>query len=148
MRSSTIARAAAWGPQRHRHESACVSLSHAGRAPCRSQAGPRPRGGPSDVLVGRGAVMRPVLTDRTDAGRQLAARLVGRFATPPVVLALPRGGVPVAAEIAHALHAPLDLLFVRKIGTPFEPELAYAAVVDGVPPQTVVNQDVAAFVHV
>jgi len=92
--------------------------------------------------------MRPVLTDRTDAGRQLAARLVGRFATPPVVLALPRGGVPVAAEIAHALHAPLDLLFVRKIGTPFEPELAYAAVVDGVPPQTVVNQDVAAFVHV
>ena len=92
--------------------------------------------------------MRPVLTDRADAGRQLAARLVGRFATPPVVLALPRGGVPVAAEIARALNAPLDLLFVRKIGTPFEPELAYAAVVDGVPPQTVINQDVAAFVRV
>ncbi|HMC15586.1 MAG TPA: phosphoribosyltransferase, partial [Albitalea sp.] len=89
-----------------------------------------------------------VLSDRIDAGRQLAARLVGRFATPPLVLALPRGGVPVAAEIASALHAPLDLLFVRKIGTPFEPELAYAAVVDGVPPQTVVNQDVAAFVQV
>jgi putative phosphoribosyl transferase len=75
-------------------------------------------------------------------------RLIGRFATPPIVLALPRGGVPVAAEIAQALNAPLDLLFVRKIGTPFEPELAYAAVVDGVRPQTVVNEAVAAFVKV
>jgi putative phosphoribosyl transferase len=92
--------------------------------------------------------MNRVLTDRGDAGRQLAALLVGRFATPPLVLALPRGGVPVAAEIAAALNAPLDLLFVRKIGTPFEPELAYAAVVDGTPPQTVVNEEVAAFVQV
>jgi putative phosphoribosyl transferase len=92
--------------------------------------------------------MIPVMTDREDAGRRLAARLVGRFDSPPLILALPRGGVPVAAQIARALNAPLDLLFVRKIGTPFEPELAYAAVVDGVPPQTVVNEDVAAFVRV
>jgi putative phosphoribosyl transferase len=91
---------------------------------------------------------RVVLPDRTEAGRLLAEKLAGRYATPPVVLALPRGGVPVAAEVARALNAPLDLLFVRKIGTPFEPELAYAAVVDGVPPQTVINDDVAAFVQV
>ena len=89
--------------------------------------------------------MTPVLSDRIDAGRQLAARLVGRFATPPVVLALPRGGVPVAAEIAHALHAPLDLLFVRKIGLPWHPELAYAAVVDGNPPEVVINEEVARY---
>jgi predicted phosphoribosyltransferase len=60
-----------------------------------------------------------------------------------VVLALPRGGVPVAAEIARSLDAPLDLLFVRKIGLPWQPELAYAAVVDGDPPEVVVNDEVA-----
>jgi len=88
------------------------------------------------------------ISDRVDGGRQLALLLAGRFDSTPVVLALPRGGVPVAAEIARALKAPLDLLFVRKIGAPFEPELAYAAVVDGSPPQTVVNDDVARWVEV
>ena len=60
----------------------------------------------------------------------------------PVILALPRGGVPVAAEVAAALHAPLDLILVRKIGVPFQPELAMGAVVDGGTPIIVRNEDV------
>jgi putative phosphoribosyl transferase len=56
------------------------------------------------------------------------------------VLALPRGGVPVAAEVARALNAPLDLLLVRKIGAPWQPELAVAAVVDGDPPDIVIDE--------
>lgn len=82
--------------------------------------------------------------DRIDAGRALAARLASYAGRADVVvLGLPRGGVPVAAEIARALGAPLDLLFVRKIGLPWQPELAYAAVVDGDPPEVVVNEEVA-----
>jgi len=80
---------------------------------------------------------------REDAGRQLAARLMSHRGRDVVVLALPRGGVPVAAEIARALDAPLELLFVRKIGLPWQPELAYAAVVDGNPPEVVINDEVA-----
>lgn len=68
--------------------------------------------------------------DRVDAGRQLAAALQGLGLQDPVVLALPRGGVPVAVEVARALRAPLDLLLVRKIGAPGEPELAVAAVAE------------------
>lgn len=80
--------------------------------------------------------------DRTEAGRLLAARVAALHLAPPlVVLALPRGGVPVAAEVARALHAPLDLLLVRKIGAPYNPELAVAAVVDGDPPQTVIDEE-------
>jgi hypothetical protein len=59
-----------------------------------------------------------------------------------VILALPRGGVPVAAEVAIALHAPLDLILVRKIGVPIQPELAMGAVVDGGAPIIVRNEDV------
>jgi len=78
---------------------------------------------------------------RTEAGRALARRLVDAgFEPPVVVLALPRGGVPVAAEVARALGAPLDLLLVRKIGAPWQPELAVAAVVDGNPPDIVVDE--------
>jgi putative phosphoribosyl transferase len=62
--------------------------------------------------------------DRTEAGRRLAERLPHLAAEDPVVLALPRGGVPVGPEIAKALQAPLDLVLVRKIGAPFQPELA------------------------
>jgi predicted phosphoribosyltransferase len=80
--------------------------------------------------------------DRSDAGRQLAAALAGYKAEKPVILALPRGGVPVAAEVAAALGAPLDLLLVRKIGVPFQPELAMGAVVDGGAPVIVRNEDV------
>ena len=80
--------------------------------------------------------------DRTDAGRQLAKALASYKKKKPVVLALPRGGVPVAAEVAEALNAPLDLILVRKIGVPFQPELAMGAVVDGPTPSIVRNEDV------
>jgi putative phosphoribosyl transferase len=82
--------------------------------------------------------------DRIDAGRQLAKALARYKNEKPVVLALPRGGVPVAAEIAAALDAPLDLLLVRKIGVPSQPELAMGAVIDGVKPVTVRNESVIA----
>jgi putative phosphoribosyl transferase len=65
-----------------------------------------------------------------------------------VVLALPRGGVPVAAEVARALKAPLDLVLVRKIGVEHQPELAVAAVVDGEQPEIVVNEEVRALAHI
>jgi putative phosphoribosyl transferase len=82
-----------------------------------------------------------VFADRTAAGRQLAERLA-RFKTEqPLVLALPRGGVPVGFEVAQALDAPLDLILVRKIGAPMQPELAIGAVVDGDQPETVLNRD-------
>jgi len=84
-----------------------------------------------------------LLPTREAAGRLLAQRLLNHRGRDVVVLALPRGGVPVAAEIAKALDAPLDLLLVRKIGLPWQPELAYAAVVDGTPPQVVINEEVA-----
>lgn len=86
--------------------------------------------------------------DRTDAGRKLAALLVKYRDENPVVLALPRGGAPVAAEIARALNAPLDLLLVRKIGVPMQPELAMGAVVDGSDPVVVRNDDVIAMAGV
>lgn len=69
--------------------------------------------------------------DRTDAGRQLAAALQPLALHRPVVLALPRGGVPVAVEVARVLKAPLDLLLVRKIGAPWNPEFAVAAIAEG-----------------
>jgi putative phosphoribosyl transferase len=69
--------------------------------------------------------------DRQDAGKQLAAALYSFKGQNCVVLALPRGGVPVAAEVADALQAPLDLLLVRKIGAPHQPELAIGSVIDG-----------------
>lgn len=70
-------------------------------------------------------------TDRGDAGRHLARQLEKYRREQPVVLGLARGGVPVAAEIAAALGAPLDVLVVRKIGAPFQPELALGAVAAG-----------------
>jgi putative phosphoribosyl transferase len=83
-----------------------------------------------------------MLENRADAGRQLAKALGGYKDQQPVVLALPRGGVAVAAEIADALNAPLDLILVRKIGAPMQPELALGAVVDGQDPWIVRNDDV------
>jgi predicted phosphoribosyltransferase len=80
--------------------------------------------------------------NRTDAGRRLADALRRYREQQAVVLALPRGGVPVAAEIAAALDAPLDLLLVRKIGAPFQPELAMGAVTDGAEPTIIRNEDV------
>ena len=66
--------------------------------------------------------------DRTEAGRLLAARLSPFAAEHPVVLGLPRGGVPVAFEVAAALSAPLDVIVVRKLGVPDQPELAMGAI--------------------
>src|SRR5258708_2063382 len=85
--------------------------------------------------------------DRADAGRQLAAQLLALKLIKPLVLALPRGGVPIAIEIAEALRAPLDLLLVRKIGLPWYPELAVGAVLDGARPHTVINQQIARAAH-
>jgi putative phosphoribosyl transferase len=81
-------------------------------------------------------------TDRAEAGRKLAAALAAYKDERPVVLALPRGGVPVAAPIAAAFAAPLDLVLVRKIGVPSQPELAMGAVVDGAQPLVVRNENV------
>jgi putative phosphoribosyl transferase len=80
--------------------------------------------------------------DRQEAGQKLAAELAELQLQSPVVLALPRGGVPVAAEVAKALKAPLDLILVRKVGAPGNPELAVAAIVDGDPPDVVLNREI------
>ncbi|HUJ64793.1 MAG TPA: phosphoribosyltransferase family protein, partial [Acidimicrobiales bacterium] len=65
--------------------------------------------------------------DRREAGRRLAERLIFLRGEDAVVLGLPRGGVPVAFEVARALGAPLDVILVRKLGVPFQPELAMGA---------------------
>ena len=86
--------------------------------------------------------------NRTQAGRRLAAALAPYAGRDVVVLALPRGGAPVAAEIALALGAPLDLVLVRKIGVPFHEELAMGAVADAGGLCTVRNEDVIRMVGV
>jgi putative phosphoribosyl transferase len=78
--------------------------------------------------------------DRADAGRRLAAALAVLRDERPVVLALPRGGVPVAYEVALALDAPLDVILVRKLGVPWQPELAMGAIGEG--SVRVLNDDV------
>jgi len=82
--------------------------------------------------------------NRAEAGKALACELADRGYTDPVILALPRGGVPVGIEIARELRAPMDLVMVRKIGVPRQPELAAAAVVNGENPQIVINEAIAA----
>ena len=96
--------------------------------------------------VAVGTAMRRKLTfaDRAEAGRLLAERLAALRLEAPLVLALPRGGVPVAAEVARALSAPLDVAFVRKIGAPYQPELAVGAVADGEEPEIVLNDELVA----
>ena len=76
----------------------------------------------------------PPFTDRRDAGRKLAAAVAHLRSARPVVLALPRGGVPVGFEVALALDAPLDVLLVRKIGVQGYPEIGLGAIVDGASP--------------
>lgn len=85
-----------------------------------------------------------MFADRAEAGRKLGAALMRFKNQNPCVLALPRGGVPVGLEIATMLEAPLDLVIVRKLGAPGQPELAIGAVVDGDEPQLVLNDDVVA----
>ena len=83
--------------------------------------------------------------DRKDAGEQLAARLPHLKDKNPVVLALPRGGVAIGFEIARVLGAPLDIVLVRKIGVPWQPELALGAVADGGggPPEIFIDERMA-----
>ena len=71
-----------------------------------------------------------MFVDRIDAGKKLAAALIGYKGQPVVVYGLPRGGVVLGVEVARALEAPLDLIVVRKIGYPFQPEYAIGAVAE------------------
>jgi putative phosphoribosyl transferase len=73
---------------------------------------------------------QPRFADRRDAGRRLAERLLPLAAESPIVVALPRGGVPVAQEVAAALGAPLEILAVRKLGAPHNPEYGIGAVAE------------------
>jgi len=86
--------------------------------------------------------------NRNEAGVRLAAKLGRLKGEDVVVFALPRGGVPVAAPIASALAAPLDLVLVRKLGTPNQPELAMGAIADAGDPVIVRNEDVIAMARV
>lgn len=85
----------------------------------------------------------PPFKNRETAGRALALALASRDLVNPIVLAMPRGGVPVAIEVAKQLRAPLDFVFVRRIGVPGYEEVAMAAVVDGSSPELVLNEDIA-----
>lgn len=89
-----------------------------------------------------------IFQDRGEAGQKLARELLTYKPDNPIIYALPRGGVAVAAEVARALDAPLELVLVRKIGVPWHPELAMGAVVDGETPIIVRNEDVLKMVRV
>jgi predicted phosphoribosyltransferase len=92
----------------------------------------------------RRRIMRRIFADRAEAGRALADALVAwRGAPDTLVLGLPRGGVPVAYEVARALDLPLDVLVVRKLGLPWQPELAMGAIASG--GALVVNEQVLAY---
>lgn len=86
-----------------------------------------------------------VFRDRRDAAQRLVAPIKAALGAreAPIILALPRGGVPLGAVIAQALHAPLDVVLVRKLGLPGQPELAVAAVTDGAQHRIAINQDIA-----
>lgn len=87
-----------------------------------------------------------LFADRREAGRKLAEVVRGLDFQDPVVLALPRGGVPVGFEVAKALGAPLDILMVRKIGAPGHEEYGIGALVDGASPQVVIDEAMARMV--
>lgn len=82
--------------------------------------------------------------DRRQAGHRLAKKLLRYRDQRPIVLALPRGGVPVGLEVARELDAPLDILLVRKIGAPWQRDMAVGAIVGGCEPQVVLNDDLIA----
>src|SRR5438132_5402401 len=110
------------------------------RAPSKKWRASPPIGSGSTCSPAEGETMS-LFRDRSDAGRRLAAAL-GAYAHRPdvLVLALPRGGVPVAFEVARALDAPLDLFLVRKLGLPGQEELAMGAIASG--GVRVLNEDV------
>ena len=87
---------------------------------------------------------RLIFADRAEAGALLADEVAKLGPVAPLVLALPRGGVPVGAAIARRLRAPLDVVLVRKLGAPGEPELAIGAVADGAAPEIVLNDKLVA----
>jgi putative phosphoribosyl transferase len=96
------------------------------------------------IQGGRRLAMQRMFADRADAGRALAKALEKRRgAADTIVLGLPRGGVPVANEIAEALALPLDVLVVRKLGLPWQPELAMGAIASG--GALVLNDDVVRY---
>jgi putative phosphoribosyl transferase len=98
------------------------------------------------TIAGMWLTAEPVFADRADAGRRLAERVGHLRGEDLVVLGLPRGGVPVAFGVARTLSASLDVIVVRKLGVPFQPELAMGAVgEDGV---LVLNQDAVALAGV
>jgi putative phosphoribosyl transferase len=88
-----------------------------------------------------------VFADRREDGRRLVPLLIKFKDQKPVVLALPRGGAPVAFEVAQALNAPLDVALVRKIGAPGHEELGLGAVVDGAHAQVVLNDEIVRMVQ-
>ncbi|NDU73455.1 phosphoribosyltransferase [Actinomadura sp. DSM 109109] len=90
-----------------------------------------PRNGPAGGGARKAETVRLPYTDRAEAGRVLAARLAAMGLEGAVVLALPRGGVPVGLEVARHLRAPLDVLVTRKIGYPPQPELGVGAIAEG-----------------
>jgi putative phosphoribosyl transferase len=83
-----------------------------------------------------------MFTDRRDAGIALAASLLPFKNESPLILALPRGGVLVAYEVAQALDAPLDIIVARKLGAPGQHELGVGAIVDGDHPESVLNEEI------
>src|SRR5260221_9992497 len=84
------------------------------------------------AVVRHRAMLELPFLDRAEAGRLLAAQFAGRdFPKASIVLALPRGGVPVAFEVSRALGVPLDVIVVRKLGVPWQPELAMGAIASG-----------------
>lgn len=89
------------------------------------------RGRPRDEVGSLVGGVQVRFADRLDAGRRLAEAVRHLAEDDVVVLGLPRGGVPVAAEVARALHAPLDVIVVRKLGVPHQPELAMGAIGEG-----------------
>lgn len=89
-----------------------------------------------------------IFENREEAGRLLAEKLKKFQDSNPVVLALPRGGLPIGSEIAKKLSAPLDVVLVRKIGMPGHEELAAGAIVDGDAPQLVINEEIVRLYNV
>ena len=89
---------------------------------------------------------RPIFANRLDAGAQLSGRLTKYVDADAVVIGLPRGGVEVAARVAERLQAPLDIIIVRKLGVPFQPELAMGAIGEG--GHQLIDRDVVRHLHV
>src|SRR5579863_7265268 len=126
-------------------------LAHPAILPSRRRACPAGRRSHGWRMLGthspdrwEGITMR--FRDRSDAGRRLASRLQFLRNEDVVVLGLPRGGVPVAAEVARALGAPLDVILVRKLGVPAQPELGLGAI--GESEARVINPEVVRYAHV